>query len=177
MATLTQDQGASEPHPPVSQECQGSRSYGDPKLPVDETDSEDDEVLRNARNTAELLRHDNGVFDDVGREGHGYVDGGSESEGWFGRLGHRLGMMSGRDGRLSGSRWKGKYADVNSSARHRRRRRRRSREEEEEELVFELEDGDGSEDSRASSFEYVEKDGDFLRSGERLKFVSPRRCY
>ena len=44
-------------------------------------------------------------------------------------------------------------------------------------MVFELEDGDGSEDSRASSFEYVEKDGDFLRSGERLKFVSPRRCY
>ena len=175
-----QDQRATEPDPSTHKISEELRPHRDPALPIDESDSEDDEVLRNTRNTAELLRHDNGVFEDGGREGLGYVEGDAGSGGWkFGRLGYLLGRMGGRNARLSGSQWRGRYADMNPDARQRRRHRGRHRrlsreeEEEEEELVFELEEGDEDDGSHASSLDYSEKAGDYLRYSKRSNSVSP----
>ena len=146
---------------------------------LDESDSEDDEVLKNARNTTELLRHDNGVFENAGVGGAGGEEEDSGSVSWIGRVGRfgeLFGRMNNRDRNLSARDWRrGRYADVNATARPRRRGRRRASEEDEHEdmeLVFELEEGDGRMSSRESSFGHSEKNEIYMGTSASGSFVS-----
>ena len=175
-AMSSQDQEKNDQH--QSAKDQPDRNL---QMHIDESDSEDDEVLKNARNTTELLRHDNGVFEDEeGREGHVLVKGGRAgnigSEDWIGWLGGFFGRMSNRNDHMSGSDWKrGDYANVNANARPRRRGRRRASEEDEDEdmeLVFDLEEGDERIRSRDSSPNRSEKNEKFMDTPAKGSFVS-----
>lgn len=147
------------------------------QMHINESDSEDDEVLRNARNTSELLRYDNGILEeDGGRD--------TNSESWIdrvGRLGGVFGRMNNRNTNSSAKDWrKGRYADLNANARPRRRGRRRPSEdsvEEDMELVFELEEGDGRTRSRGSSFSHSEKNEMYMETPATGSFVSIMECF